>query len=144
MVDSQISFTPLNSAANQSREACVALLLADGRVDVNRDAANGQTPLLACEQLAEMFDQVGASEPPTRSLVLLLKSRRIDDYYMKESVAFLRIAMPTRRQIATAEAGGEPLIPTQKMVRLLSTRSSRGRAQRTGNENPWNSTKSVE
>jgi hypothetical protein len=70
-------------------------------------------------QLAKGFDQVGAPEPPTRCLVLLLRSRRITPYYMKESIALLRRAMPTRRQIATAEAGGKPLHPHQKMTRLI-------------------------
>ena len=70
-------------------------------------------------QLAATFDQVGAPEPPTRCLVLLLKSRRISNYYMKENIAYLRSCMPTRRQIATAEAGGKPLHPEQKMTRLI-------------------------
>ena len=78
------------------------------------------TPLVsACYELGATFDQVGASEPPTRCLVLLLKSRRISNYYMKENIAYLRSCMPTRRQIATAEAGGKPLHPEQKMTRLI-------------------------
>jgi ankyrin repeat protein len=112
-------YTPLNIAANTGRDGCVELLLADGRVDVHL-AADGMTPLVsACMQLAATFDQVGAPEPPTRCLVLLLKSRRISNYYMKESIAFLRGAMPTRRQIATAEASGKPLTSHLKMARLL-------------------------
>jgi hypothetical protein len=113
--------TPLNTASNQSRDGCVELLLADGRVDVHLACADGDTPLVsACYQLAKTFDQVGAPEPPTRCLVLLLKSRRISDYYMKESIALLRRhCMPTRRRIATAEAGGKPLHPHQKMARLI-------------------------
>ena len=58
------------------------------------------------------MDRVGATDgkDPTRCLVRMLKSRRISNYYMKESIAFLRHnCMPTPRQIATAEAGGEPL-----------------------------------
>jgi hypothetical protein len=114
-------YTPLNTAANTGKDGCVALLLEDSRVDVHRASTDGMTPLIsACMQLAKGFDQVGASEPPTRCLVLLLKSRRISSYYMKESIAFLRRhCMPTRRQIATAEAGGKPLHPQQKMTRLL-------------------------
>jgi hypothetical protein len=115
-------YTPLNAAANLGEDGCVALLLADERVDVNRaSAARGMTPLVsACVQLGQTFDQVGAPEPPTRCLVLLLKSRRITPYYMKESIAFLRQrGMPTRRQIATAEAGGKPLAPFHKTTRLL-------------------------
>jgi hypothetical protein len=79
------------------------------------------TPLVsACMQLVATFDQVGAPEPPTRCLVLLLKSRRISDYYMKENIAWLRHhCMPTGRQIATAEAGGKPLAPEKKMARLI-------------------------
>jgi hypothetical protein len=38
---------------------------------------------------------------------------------MKENIAFLRHCMPTRRQIATAEAGGKPLNSGQKMARLI-------------------------
>jgi hypothetical protein len=113
-------YTPLNIAANLGEDGCVALLLEDGRVEMNRTNARGQTPLVsACEKLAATFDQVGAPEPPTRCLVLLLKSRRISNYYMKENIAFMRRFMPTRRQIATAEAGGKPLHPKQKMARLL-------------------------
>jgi hypothetical protein len=114
-------YTPLNIAANLGRGGCVALLLEDRRVDVHRASADCETPLIsACELLAATFDQVGAPEPPTRCIVLLLKSRRISDYYMKESIAWLRqYCMPTPRQIATAEAGGKPLHPVQKMARLL-------------------------
>ena len=71
-------------------------------------------------QLMHAIDQIGAPELPTRCLVLLLKSRRISDYYMKESIAFLRQrAMPTPRQIATAEAGGKPLTSFHKMALLI-------------------------
>ena len=91
LVDSR-GFTPLNAAANAGRDGCVALLLADDRVDVVRaEATAGYTPLVsACMQLGLTFDQVGAPDPPTRCLVLLLKSRRIPDYHMKESIAYLR------------------------------------------------------
>jgi hypothetical protein len=92
-------YTPLNNAANLGTDSSVALLLAsDNRVDVNLASANGMTPLTsACLQLAATFDQVGALETPTRCLVLLLKSRRISDYYMKENIAHLRQqCMPTR------------------------------------------------
>ena len=95
--------------------------MADDRVAVCRASESGQTPLLsACASLAQCFDQVGAPEPPTRCLVLLLKSRRIPDYYMKESIAFLRQnIMPIECQIADADAGGQPLTSTHKMARLI-------------------------
>jgi hypothetical protein len=39
---------------------------------------------------------------------------------MKENIAILsQYCMPTRRQIATAEAGGKPLTSQQKMTRLI-------------------------
>ena len=39
---------------------------------------------------------------------------------MKESIAILRLnCMPTPRQIATAEAGGEPLTSFHKMTLLI-------------------------
>jgi hypothetical protein len=110
-------YTPLNIAANLGEDGCVALLLEDGRVGVHL-AADGMTPLIsACMQLAATFDQVGALEPSTRCLVLLLKSRRINPYYMKESIDYLhQHFLPTRRQIPTAEAG---LPSVQKTARLL-------------------------
>jgi hypothetical protein len=103
------------------KDGCVELLLADRRVDVNRAHVTGQTPLIsACMQLMNAIDQIGAPELPTRCLVLILKSRRISDYYMKESIALMRQQlMPTPRQIATAEAGGKPLQPKHKMALLI-------------------------
>jgi hypothetical protein len=85
--------------------------LADGRVDVNCALPSGLTPLIsACCQLEQAIDQIGAPELPTRCLVLLLKSRRISDYHMKESIALIRQKfMPTPRQIAKVDADGEPL-----------------------------------
>ena len=103
-------YTPLNTAANTGRDGCVELLLADGRVDVNRAHADGQTPLIsACMQLVQAIDQIGAPELPTRCLVLLLKSRRISDYYMKESIAFLRQrCMPTRARSPPPRPAASP------------------------------------
>jgi hypothetical protein len=114
--------TPLFVAANTSADRCAELLLADSRVDVTRASATGQTPLAAaCMQLMTSMNQVGApgDNDPTRCLVLMLKSRRIPKHNLKKSITYLGPAMPTRREIDRAEAGGEPLEPVQKMARLI-------------------------
>jgi hypothetical protein len=115
-------YTPLNFAACNGMDSCVELLLRDERVDVCRASANGQTPLIsACTQLMHSMDRVGAPEgnDPARTLVIMLRSRRIPKHNLKESIVFLGQFMPTRRQIDSAEAGGEPLQPNQKMARLV-------------------------
>ena len=56
---------------------------------------------------------------PTRALVALLRSRWLPDDTVRESIAHLGRAMPTKRQEATAEAGGQPLAPVQTMARLV-------------------------
>ena len=122
ILNSTTGNTPLNTAANLDRVRCVELLLADRRVDVCRACMDGQTPLIsACIQLMKSMDQVGAPEgdDPARCLVVMLKSRRIPKHNLKYSITFLGPAMPTQRQIDTAEAGGEPLEPNQKMARLV-------------------------
>ena len=67
------------------------------------------------------MDQVGAPEgnDPARCLVLMLKSRRIPKHSVEETIVYMGQCMPTRRMIDTAEAGGEPLEPVQKMARLV-------------------------
>jgi hypothetical protein len=113
--------TPLFIAASESSDGCVDLFLADKRIDVCR-AASGQTPLLsACVQLMKSMDQVGVGggNDPARTLVIMLKSRRIPKHNLEESIAFLFKFMPNRRQIHNAEVGGEPLQPAHKMTRLV-------------------------
>jgi uncharacterized membrane protein YgcG len=69
------------------------------------------------------MDQVGAAvgdKDPARTLVIMLRSRRIPKHNLKESIAFLfQECMPTRREIDSAEFGGEPLRPIHKMARLI-------------------------
>ena len=111
----------MNVAANHSNDGCVELFLGDERIDVCR-GADGQSPLLsACVQLMKSMDQVGApgDKDPARTLVIMLKSRRIPKHNLKESIAYLFPSMPNRRQIHNAEVGGEPLQPVQKMTRLV-------------------------
>ena len=115
-------FTPLNQAASFGRDSCVELLLRDKRVDASRACAKGQTPLMSsCVQLAKSMDQVGVvgGNDPTRTLAIMLKSRRIPKHNLKESIAFLFQFMPNQRQIHNAEVGGEPLTPHQKATRLV-------------------------
>ena len=114
--------TPLNVAANMGRDRCVELLLSDPRVDVSRPSARGQTPLVsACMQLMKSMDQVGAAggNDPARTLVIMLKSRRIPKHNVEETITFMGNSMPTRRQIDAAEAGGEPLHAQQKTCRIV-------------------------
>ena len=114
--------TPLNFAACHGADRCVEVLLADGRVDVSLTNAASQTPLVsACTQLVMSMGQVGASEgnDPTRTLVNMLKSRRISPSMLVNGIVFMRRIMPTPRMAAAAEAGGEPLRPGQKAFCLL-------------------------
>ena len=114
--------TPLNMAAGHGMNRCVELFLADSRVDVSRPSARGQTPLLsACMQLMQSMDQIGAAggNDPTRTLVIMLKSRRIPRHNVEETITFMGDSMPTRRQIDAAEAGGEPLDAQQKTCRIV-------------------------
>ena len=114
--------TPLNFAACHGADRCVEVLLADERVDVSLTNAASQTPLVsACTQLVMSMGQVGASEgnDPTRTLVNMLKSRRISPSMLVNGIVFMRRIMPTPRMAAAAEAGGEPLRPGQKAFCLL-------------------------
>ena len=91
--NAQDGYTPLNSAANAGMDRCVELLVADKRVDVCRADVTGETPLIsACVELMKSMDQVGVagSSDPTRSLVVLLKSRRISRNNLKKDIAFFR------------------------------------------------------
>ena len=114
--------SPLYTAANNGRDRCLALFLADDRVDVCFASANGMTPLLsACMQIMTSIDQVGAvgGNDPARCFVLMLKSRRLSKHNVQETIKLMGNDMPTRRQIDNAEAGGEPLIPEQKLCRIV-------------------------
>ena len=114
--------SPLNTAANLGKDRCLALFLADDRVDVCRASADGQTPLLsACMQIMKSIDQVGAvgGNDPARCFVLMLKSRRLPKHNVEETIKFMGKHMPSRRQIDNAEAGGEPLSSQQKLCRIV-------------------------
>ena len=121
-VDGLHGETPLNAAAGCGRDRCIELLLDDPRVDVCRAAANRQTPLAsACYQLLQSMDRVGAAggNDPTRTLVIMLKSRRIPKHNVEDAITFMGSFMPTRRQIDAAEAGGVPLNAQQKTCRIV-------------------------
>ena len=110
------------TAANTGEDHCLELFLADERVDVCRASNNGQTPLIsACMQLMDSMDRVGATDgkDPARCCVLMLKSRRIPIQNLTHSIAYLRRAMPTRRDVTRAEAGITPLDNEQKTARLI-------------------------
>jgi len=114
--------TPLNIAANEGNDRCVELLLDDPRVDVSLARTDGQTPLVsACIQIMESMDRVGAAggNDPARTLVIMLKSRRIPKHNVEDAITFMGRFMPTRRQIDAAEAGGEPLNAQQKTCRIV-------------------------
>ena len=49
----------------------------------------------------------------------MLKSRRIPIQSLTHSIAYLRRAMPTRRDVTRAEAGITPLTQNQKLARLV-------------------------
>ena len=118
--------TPLSNAASEGRNQCVEMFLADERVDACRAIVSGRfqgkTPLMsACIPLKKSMDQVGAAQcsDPTRTLVLMLKSRRITKHSLEESIAHMLPCMPTQRQIDIAEAGGEPLHDYHKTTALV-------------------------
>jgi uncharacterized membrane protein YgcG len=114
--------TPLNAAASFGKVGCVDLFLSDDRIDLCRATASGFTPLTsACIELMNSMDQVsvGGGNDPARTLVIMLRSRRIPKHNLKESIAFLLPFKPTRRQIHNAEVGGEPLTCHQKATRLV-------------------------
>jgi hypothetical protein len=114
--------TPLHAAALAGMDRCVEALLADERVDVERLDARGVTPLeMACSQLTLSMDQVGVAggNDPARTLVLVLKSRRITPQCLAHGIAWLRSCMPTPREVASAEAGGAPLRGFHQMARLV-------------------------
>jgi hypothetical protein len=122
IADTATGYTPLNIAAQEGMDRCVELLLGDNRVDVARASANGMTPLVsACVQIMNSMDQVGVGwgKDPARTLVIMLRSRRIPKHNLKEGIASLFPCMPNKRQIHNAEVGGEPLRPNQKMARLV-------------------------
>ena len=111
-----------NAGVVEGEVDVVELFLGDTRVDVCRANVDGEAPLLsACAQLMHSMDQVGAvgDKDPARTLVIMLRSRRIPKHNLKESIAFLFKLMPNKRQIHNAEVGGEPLTPAQKMTRLV-------------------------
>jgi ankyrin repeat protein len=89
---------PLYLAAHENKVACVEVLLADGRVDVCLGLPHHSTgtwsPLVgSCVQLMKsMNNQVGTVEgiDPTRSLVIMLKSRRIPADNLMISIAVLQ------------------------------------------------------
>jgi ankyrin repeat protein len=107
--------TPLNIAAGHGSDGCVELFLGDNRVDVCRANASGQPPLVsACAQLMQSMDQVGAvgDKDPARTLVIMLRSRRIPKHNLKESIAHLFQFMPNRRQIhKTPRSAASPCSP---------------------------------
>ena len=118
--------TPLHSAAGEGMFACVELLLADDRVHVSRANGSGIPPLLqACFQMRESVDQVGApdSVDPARTFVLMLRSRRVTDQCLRDTIAHLRRATSTTRKNiarqARAKADGEPLAAIQQVAQMV-------------------------
>ena len=112
--------TPLHVAANLGNIACLELLLADERIDVCRTNATGQTPLShACYEMRESIGKIGAHDnaDPARGLVLILRSRRVTDQCLRDTIADWD--MPTDRDIARAEYGIEPLSRDQRTARMV-------------------------
>ena len=108
-------YTPLNTAANVGNDGCVQALVDDTRVDVRRASDVGYTPLVsACMKFAATFDQIGAPEPPTRCLVVLLKSRRITPYALCYTIKYLRLSLQPH-----APQDDGPVEGHRKMARLL-------------------------
>ena len=112
-------YTPLATAALLGHNKCVELLLGDMRVDVcGVTSAAGNTPLIAaCNQIAEAMGKVGEAgdSDPARTLVNLLKSRRIPKHHLKETIAWMRQHMPKRSKTAATAADTS----LQKAFRLV-------------------------
>ena len=53
---------------------------------------------------------------PVRGLVLSLQSRRVSTKALDHTIDMCKVSYPTKRQIAAAEAGGEPLDDWQMMA----------------------------
>jgi hypothetical protein len=124
----QSVFTPLMAAAggmtpetttrfNELR--CVELLLANDRVDVNRRTASQYALKLAVFGCKDISDELDVD--PTHCVLLMLKSRRILTRYVRECIKWLRSSMmPTKDEVAIAEAGSTPLTSEHKMaLRIL-------------------------
>ena len=107
-----VGITPLNQAAGYGRDGCVELFLGDDRTDVCISDEDGQTPLIsACAQLMHSMDQVGApgDKDPARTLVIMLKSRRIPKHNLKESITFLgRFICRPRARFTTPRSAASP------------------------------------
>ena len=118
--------TPLVSAINLGFVQCTKLLLDDPRVDVSVVSNDGANALVnACTRIKECMGKVGATteeeaeEDPARGLVLLLQSRRCTNDDLALAIQYERQNLPTRREVAKAEATGEPLDPFSRTARLV-------------------------
>jgi ankyrin repeat protein len=117
--------TAIHLAAQFGQHACMSLLLETG-ADVNATANSGRSPLyLACYAIMTAAEQFGTqdgrmnnSDDPTRCLVLLLQSRKLTMRNITRTIIRLRRNMPSKQQVAEAEAGGEPLTIVHKGARL--------------------------
>ena len=118
--------TALIYAVNHGRSQCTKLLLADPRVDVSAVNNDGENALMsACTHIRDCMGKVGATteeeaeEDPARGLVLLLQSRRCTNDDLTVAIQYVRQSLPTRREVARAEATGEPLQSFSRTARLV-------------------------
>ena len=127
-------FSPLMTAVAVGRHACTAILLGtpgvDNGVDVNLADHLGNTALIAAfiyvrDNMVDRLSMLDGRTPvnheddPARSFVLLLQSRRISMQALTQTIAQLRHVVPSKREIALAEAGGPPLSTAQKGARTV-------------------------
>ena len=64
----------------------------------------------ACIPLVDSMDRVGATEgnDPARCLVLMVKSKRITDQSIRESIGYLRHSLPNERRSPSPRSAALP------------------------------------
>ena len=117
--------TAIHCAAQLYHHQCMSLLL-DAGADANATDNNGDSALYAaCDAIMGATEQFGTqdgrmnnSNDPTRGLVVLLESRKLTMRNITRTIIGLRHNMPSKQQVAEAEAGGEPLTLAHKGARI--------------------------
>ena len=118
-----IGLTALGTASNQGKSKCTKLLLEDPRVDVNARTNGGVFPLWqACLHLTLDIGNIGTCDgrndtDPIRGLILFLRSRRVSTKALTSTIKACKRELPSKREIATAKAGGKPLDNWHRMAR---------------------------
>ena len=131
--------SPVFIAANQGHAATVSALLQDPAVDANEADMRNWTPVCGAvwhvsKAMGRLCDSSGSAASwcatleqqdeggadPARSLVLLLKSRRVNNASLGICIARLAGLLPSSQEVAAADAGiGQPLTKWHETARHI-------------------------